>query len=498
MPTKQVFNPFLPLSEYIPDGEPHVFEGRIYLFGSRDKEGGETFCMLDYQAWSAPETDLSDWRNEGTIYSARQDPRFTEERPFLYAPDVVRGNDGRFYLYYCLSGTAGKGGYDGPISVAVGSSPGGKYQYWGYVRNPDGSPLSRFVPFDPAVINDGGTIRLYYGTSFPFDRYENFLTRRLFRSIQSRIFHKTPQEVAGESEGVMGANMAVLADDMLTVTAGPVRIIPNRTRKTSFESHPFFEAASMRKIGETYYFIYSSFQNHELCYATSRYPDRGFAYGGVILSNGDIGLKGRTKKNRLNTTGTNHGSLEVINGRWYVFYHRLTHNSGYSRQACAEPVTIRMDGSIRQVEITSCGLNGKPLAASGTYPAAIACVITNGHMPHLTNSIGRQKVPHVSSGNGERFITGIRRRTVIGFRYFEFTGPVAFVVQTRGGGKGRFKLSSETGVLGEVSVGPSESWKESRGVISERGTKTLFLTWQGGGEVQLLSVSFQAPSGSGS
>ena len=40
---KQAYNPFLPAWEYIPDGEPHVFGDRVYLFGSHDKEAGETF-----------------------------------------------------------------------------------------------------------------------------------------------------------------------------------------------------------------------------------------------------------------------------------------------------------------------------------------------------------------------------------------------------------------------------------------------------------------------
>lgn len=64
---QQVYNPYLPLYECIPDGEPHVFGDRVYIYGSHDKEGGETFCMLDYTTYSAPVTDLSDWRCEGTI-----------------------------------------------------------------------------------------------------------------------------------------------------------------------------------------------------------------------------------------------------------------------------------------------------------------------------------------------------------------------------------------------------------------------------------------------
>ncbi len=35
MQKKQVYNPFLPLNEYIPDSEPHVF-GDWYLIKNRD------------------------------------------------------------------------------------------------------------------------------------------------------------------------------------------------------------------------------------------------------------------------------------------------------------------------------------------------------------------------------------------------------------------------------------------------------------------------------
>ena len=70
---KQVYNPYLPINEYIPDGEPHVFGDRVYVYGSHDKEGGYTFCMQDYVVYSAPVNDLSDWRYEGVSYKASQD-----------------------------------------------------------------------------------------------------------------------------------------------------------------------------------------------------------------------------------------------------------------------------------------------------------------------------------------------------------------------------------------------------------------------------------------
>ena len=34
---KQIFNPYLPSYEYIPDGEPHIFGDRLYIYGSHDR-----------------------------------------------------------------------------------------------------------------------------------------------------------------------------------------------------------------------------------------------------------------------------------------------------------------------------------------------------------------------------------------------------------------------------------------------------------------------------
>ena len=75
---KQAFNPYTPLNEYIPDAEPHVFGDRVYIYGSHDKEGGDTFCMLDYVTYSAPVDDLTNWRYEGVIFKASQDPLYKD------------------------------------------------------------------------------------------------------------------------------------------------------------------------------------------------------------------------------------------------------------------------------------------------------------------------------------------------------------------------------------------------------------------------------------
>lgn len=193
---KQVFNPYLPLNEYIPDGEPHVLGDRVYIFGSHDRVGGETFCELDYVVYSADIHDLTDWRCEGTIYSAGQDPHHTEtvkgagERKYLYAPDVAQGPDGRYYLYYCLSAFAGKGGFDGPVSVAVCDTPAGKYEYYGDVHYADGRTMLDFIPFDPGVINDDGHIYLYYGWALPVKPAKSRMVDKIYRKIMHGMFPK--------------------------------------------------------------------------------------------------------------------------------------------------------------------------------------------------------------------------------------------------------------------------------------------------------------------
>ena len=154
---KQGFNPYLPSWEYIPDGEPHVFDGRVYVFGSHDRFGGHTYCPNDYVCWSAPVDNLSDWRYEGVIYARTDDPANKDGDMLLFAPDVTRGADGRYYLYYVLDQLP-------VISVAVCDTPAGRYQFYGYVHHPDGSRLGEregdAPQFDPGVLFEGNAVYL--------------------------------------------------------------------------------------------------------------------------------------------------------------------------------------------------------------------------------------------------------------------------------------------------------------------------------------------------
>ena len=153
---QQVFNPYLPSWEYVPDGEPHVFGDRVYVYGSHDAFGAPIFCVNDYVCWSAPVDDLSDWRCEGVIYKKTQDPGNPLGIRSLYAPDVTRGPDGRYYLYYAFD-------FLGEMGVAVCDTPAGKYEFYGKVRHKNGKVWGKQsgeqFPFDPGVLtDDGGSI----------------------------------------------------------------------------------------------------------------------------------------------------------------------------------------------------------------------------------------------------------------------------------------------------------------------------------------------------
>ena len=220
---KQAFNPYLPSYEYIPDGEPYVFGNRIYIYGSHDKFNGWRFCENDYVCWSAPIEDLSDWKYEGIIYKKNQDPINRKGFRTLYAPDIQRGQDGRYYLYYSFD-------FSGIISVAVCDTPAGKFAFYGHVHYPDGNLLGRKkgdnFQFDPAIfIDDDGKVFLYTGLGWAKNIWMNLY-------LKGKVYQ--------------GGYCIELEGDMLTVKNPPKLIIAKNevAGGRCFEGHGFIEASS--------------------------------------------------------------------------------------------------------------------------------------------------------------------------------------------------------------------------------------------------------------
>lgn len=469
---KQAFNPYLPTWEYVPDGEPYVFEDRLYIFGSHDQFDGKNFCQNDYTLWSAPIDDLTDWTNHGIIYRAAQDPAAKHGR-FLQAPDVVRGPDGRYYLYYTLALVPYMG-------VAVSERVTGPYEYYGVVQRKNGSfvggHLFDLFQFDPGLfLDDDGKIYLYTG----------FSPKKHGLLALTRIWYK-----------LSGARVTELEEDMLTIRYEPKVIIPmdGKGRKAGFSGHEFYEASSMRKINGKYYFIYSSVNSYELCYAVSDRPDGGFTYGGTIIALGDIGYEGRKERDAQNFLGNTHGSLVKVRDQWYIFYHRQTNQRLFSRQGCAEKVTIRKDGTIPQVEMTSCGLNDGPLSGEGTYSAGIACVLRGKKGVVMYNSSKKTSkgYPYLTQSGEDRecdpdqYIADMTKGSLAGFKYFVFKGLSDISVTVSGEGKGKLLVSTEPDgkPVCEIPVDTGFEKRVFTGSAKKlKGTRALYFRYEGKGSI---------------
>lgn len=348
-------NPYLPNWEYIPDGEPRVFGDRVYIYGSHDKAGSDRFCDTKLKVWSAPVSNPTEWICHGDSFLTANngerdaDTDWTDGNP-LFAPDVVE-KDGKYYLYAYIEGRKG--------CVAVSDKPEGpfkvvsRYEY----NKEEMEKFDHGIFIDPGVlVDDDGRVYIYCG-----------------------YLHSYAAEVN--------------PDNMYEIIEGTVvdNIIPEEA------PFSFFEACSPRKVGDTYYLIYSSQRPSCLVYATSKSPLGPYTYQGVIIDNG-IDYPG----------GNDHGSICKVGDQWYIFYHRMTNGTIMSRRGCVEKIQILEDGTIPQVEMTSLGFEDS-LNPYQITDADIACVLKGGCLITEKDLFNR-------------VITNITDGCVIGYKYFDF-GP---------------------------------------------------------------------------
>ena len=258
----------------------------------------------------------------------------------------------------------------------------------------------------------------------------------------------------------------------------------------------------MRKFGDTYYFIYSTLNSHELCYATSDNPKSGFQFGGILVSNGDIGLPGVTDvKHAKNCTGNTHGSLIELNGKYYVFYHRHSNRKQSSRQAMAEEIRFE-NGRFFQAEMTSCGLNGGPLPGKGTYPSYIACNLYGKDGTRFLSMIKHPKKnnPFLTQDGGDReegpdqYISNMCDGAVAGFKYFDLTNTKKIRVNAKGKAEGLLYIGTEEdgAPAAKVEIKPT---RNAHGFVTELNApgkkQPLFFKFQGKGSFDFLSFELR-------
>lgn len=354
-------NPFLPLWEHIPDGEPYIFDDpdnpgkkRVYIYGSHDMLRN-MFCGTNLVVWSASVDSLDCWRYDGVIFEVKSNgagkPLYSDGRgDVLYAPDVterILPNGKKEYYLYPNNQGSGRNGM-----VARANRPDGPFEVINWnAENPD--ETVGVLAFDPAVfIDDDGRVYGYWG-----------------------INHSNAAELDPATMATVKPGTEVIRD-----------MVSGCKQEGLFR---FFEASSIRKIEDKYVFIYSRKSeegewglprtNYTLAYAYSDSPLGPFTYGGTIIDarGRDTDAEGRTIPTAT-PTGNTHGSILCINGQWWVFYHRQTGTDEFARQAMVAPIKVSVipgpggKVTITEGEYTSEGFETDGLNPLRKYPAAIA------------------------------------------------------------------------------------------------------------------------------
>jgi len=380
-PSYGATNPILPYWEYIPDGEPYVFEDpdrpgkyRVYLYGSHDSLITE-YCGREQYVWSAPVEDLSDWSRKLCFVSDKnRDGAAFSQPDILYAPDIMEYIDqygDKYYYFFPNNQTGGR-----KSMVCRGERPDGPFDVVNDVINwskTNANETTGFIDFDPAAFQDPltGKVWCYWGFQTAYlaeaDPENNF-TRVVSGTQQNRYIPGTQSSGGVYSTDPQGFNFYEASSMRFIEMNGQQKYVLVYARKGLGDAAGYPENEKR----------YGTNNSSMLAYAYGDAPNGPFTYGGVIIDNGrELGASVESY-----TTHNNHGSLVKINGQWYIFYHRCINNHGYSRQACVEPVTINItdDGKvvISEVEPTSMGFNINGLDPYRKLSAGSACYYTAG------------------------------------------------------------------------------------------------------------------------
>lgn len=440
-------NPYLPLWEHLPDGEPRVFEDpdnpgkfRAYIIGSHDLRYTE-YCGPDIRMWSAPVEDLTDWRDEGPIFTYQVDGQWD----VMFAPDLVeiKKKDGtkEYYLYPHSRG-AGR-----EAMVCKGSRPDGPFTPVNLTEDGKQTVSGSIFGFDPSVFVENITDANDpdYATGFRAYGFWGFQ-----RSSAAQLDQNTMYSARPGTEIIPYFIPASTSEGEIRDPKGTT--YPALYKEQNPKDFNFFEASSIRQVGNKYVMIFSGYSgpeyglgntNSTLRYAFGDTPLGPWRSGGVLVDSRGVVLNEDGSRLQITNAAHNtHGSLQEINGQWYVFYHRPPRGFGFARQAMVAPVLIEWDekpvaeggkvtihgydpyaaDSIWQAkasngdtytgaEVTSEGFQIYGMPPYKYYSAGYACYLSNGQAMQDSWDIWDNNMPVV-----------MKSGDIVGFKYFGFGG----------------------------------------------------------------------------
>lgn len=441
-------NPYLPLWEHLPDGEPRVFEDpdnpgkfRIYIIGSHDVRVN-SYCGPDIRQWSAPVEDLTNWRDEGPIFTYPIEGQWD----VMYAPDLVEVNrkDGKreYYLFPHSRGRFRE------AMVAKGSRPDGPFTPVNLTEDGIRTLPGSILGFDPSVFVENITDPKDpdYGIGFRAYGFWGFQRSSAGQLDQNTMYSLRP--------GTQSIGYFIPASSRYGVVRDPQgTTYPAVYPGEDLGTFNFFEAASIRKIGNKYLWVYSGYSgpeyglgstNSALRYAYGDSPMGPWKSGGVLVDSRAVVPNKDGSALQTTYAGHNtHGSVQLINDQWYVFYHRAPRGFGNARQAVVAPVTIKWDeksvadgGKVvirgydpylsdniwtakdsqgkeyTGAEVTSEGFHIYGLDPYQYYSAGYACYLSNMNSQQDSWDVWDNNMP----------VAGVKNGNIIGYKYFGFGG----------------------------------------------------------------------------
>jgi hypothetical protein len=308
--------------DYMADPAVHVFEGKLYIYPSHDRDSGipendqgDHFDMNDYHVFSMEDIE-GKVTDHGIALRVSDIPWAGRQ---LWDCDVAC-KDGKYYMYFPLKDR----NKVFRLGVAISNRPEGPFI-------PEEHPIEGSYSIDPAVFEEKGAYYLYFGGIWggQLQGYRNnkALEVALFPSAQ---------------EAALCPKVVRLSEDMLGFAEEPrdVLILDGKGLPLSQgdRERRFFEASWMHKYKGTYYFSYSTGDTHRLCYATGDNPYGPFTYQGVILTP-VVGW-------------TTHHAIVEYKGKWYLFHHDCIPSGGktWLRSLKVVEMEYNDDGSIQTIK----------------------------------------------------------------------------------------------------------------------------------------------------
>ena len=442
-------NPYLPLWEHLPDGEPRVFEDpdqpgkyRAYIIGSHDLTY-TAYCSGDIRMWSAPVEDLSQWRDEGILFSWFVDGQWDT----MYAPDLVEVRDratGK-KTYYLYPHSRGRGRV---ATVCKSDRPDGPFVPVNVTEDGRGVLPGSLIDFDPSVFIETVTDKKDpdYGIGFRAYVYYGFQHSTACELDQNTMYSMRP--------GTQLHDYFIPASSQYGKVRDPEGTqYPALYKGQNPGDFNFFEASSIRKVGNKYVMVFSGYSgpdyglsstNSALRYAFGDSPLGPWRSGGVLVdSRGVVPDENGEHLTTSNSAHNTHGSLQEINGQWYVFYHRPPRGFGNARQSMVAPVKIEWDnkkvadgGQLRitgydpyakdevwtasaadgttytGAEVTSEGFQVFGLPPYAYYSAGYACYLSDQDWMQDNHDVWRNDMD----------VAGVTNGGIVGFKYFGFGG----------------------------------------------------------------------------